>query len=116
MRLARTIAVVAALAAGLLGSSWASAPTVEQFYSGRTITLFVGVAAGGLNDVAARLAARHMGRFIPGEPKFVVENLPGGGSIVLANRLAKTIERNGATLGMVDRGVVQLAVQGDPQA
>ncbi len=97
------------------GDRTARAQTVEQFYSGRTITMFVGVAPGGLNDVAARLVSRHFGRFIPGEPRFVVQNLPGVGSIVLTNRLMSLFERNGSVLAMVDRGAAQLAVQGEAQ-
>ena len=93
----------------------AQADPVEQFYSGRSITMYVGVAPGGLNDIAARLVARHLGRFIPGEPKFVVQNLPGSGAIVLGNRLMSLFDRNGAVLAMVDRGAAQLAVQGDSQ-
>ena len=44
----------------------AAAQSVEQFYRGRTITMLVGSAPGGINDISARLVARHLARFVPG--------------------------------------------------
>ena len=58
--------------------------TAQDFYRGKTINLIVGNAAG---DVYARLLARHMGRYIPGEPNFVVRNMPGAGGMVLFNHM-----------------------------
>ena len=112
----RAIIAAVSIAAGMLDAPWARAQSVAQYYGGRTITLYVGTAAGGLYDAAGRIIGRHMGRFIPGEPKFVIDNLPGGEGIVLANRLANTIERTGAAFGLVDRSVVQTAAQGGSQA
>ena len=83
-----SFAVAAAQAAG--------AQTVEQFYKGRTIRLTVGSSAGGGTDVMARLLARHMGKHIPGQPSIAVQNLPGAGGIVGANRIANTAERDGS--------------------
>ena len=65
----------------------ASAQSVEQFYKGRTITMLVGTSPGGINDISARLVARHFGRFVPGNPSIVVQNNPGAGGLVTANRL-----------------------------
>ena len=65
----------------------AAAQSVEQFYKGRTVTMLVGTSPGGINDISARLAARHLSRFIPGNPNIIVQNNPGGGGLVTANRL-----------------------------
>src|SRR2546423_743091 len=46
----------------------ASAQTVEQFYKGKSITMLVGTAPGGINDISARFVGRWFGRFIPGNP------------------------------------------------
>ena len=65
----------------------AAAQSVEAFYKGRTVTMLVGTAPGGINDLSARLVARHLGRFIPGNPFIVVQTQPGAGGLVAANRL-----------------------------
>src|SRR5689334_22971698 len=79
-------------------------PAVAQdFYRGKTINLIVGNAAGGGYDLYARLLARYMGRYIPGEPSFVVRNMPGAGGMVLSNHIYSQAPRDGLTLGMMSR-------------
>ena len=87
--------------------------SVEQFYRGRTITLTVPTSPGGINDISGRLASRHMGRFLPGKPNIVVQNTPGGGGLITANKLYNTAERDGSAIAIIQRGTMQLAVQGD---
>src|SRR5215470_11643797 len=94
----------------------ARAQSVESFYRGRAVTLMVGTAPGGINDISARLAARHLGRFIPGNPNIVVQNNPGGGGLVTANRLYFNAEKDGSVLAKLERAVPQLAIQGNPNA
>jgi tripartite-type tricarboxylate transporter receptor subunit TctC len=91
----------------------ATAQTVEEFYKGRSITLLVGVAPGGINDLSARLVSRHLGRFIPGNPTFVVQNSPGAGGISAANRLFNDSAKDGSFIAKIERAVPQLAIQGD---
>ena len=107
------LAIVASLA---LLTQPAGAQTVEQFYKGRSITLLVGVAPGGINDLSARLVARHLGRFIPGNPTFVVQNSPGAGGISAANRLFNDAAKDGSFIAKIERAVPQLAIQGDKNA
>src|SRR6516164_4093721 len=94
----------------------AVAEPVEQFYKGRALTMLVGSSPGGINDISARLVARHLGRFIPGHPAIVVQNNPGAGGLVTANRLYFNSEKDGATLAKLERAVPQLAIQGHPNA
>jgi hypothetical protein len=47
---------------------------IEQFYRGKTITILIGHPAGGSYDLYARLAAAHLGRFIPGNPQVLVQS------------------------------------------
>ena len=54
--------------------------SVAQFYKGRQITVVVGSSPGGGYDIYARLMARHMGKYIPGNPTMLVTNMPGAGS------------------------------------
>jgi len=51
---------------------------VEDFYRGKTVTILIGHPAGGSYDLYARLAAAHLGRFIPGHPQVLVQSRPGG--------------------------------------
>jgi tripartite-type tricarboxylate transporter receptor subunit TctC len=92
----------------------AHAQSVEQFYKGRPITMVVGTSPGGINDISARFVARHLGRYIPGDPTIVVQNQPGAGGIASANRLFNVAERDGSVIAKLERAVPLLAIQGDP--
>jgi tripartite-type tricarboxylate transporter receptor subunit TctC len=92
----------------------AFAQPVEQFYKGRQVTMVVGSAPGGINDISARFVARYLGRYIPGNPSIVVQNQPGAGGIAAANRLYNVFERDGSVIAKLERAVPMLAVQGDP--
>ena len=94
----------------------AAAQSVESFYNGRTVTMLVGTAPGGINDISARLVARHLSRFIPGTPNIIVQNNPGAGGLVTANRLYFNSEKDGSVLAKLERAVPQLAIQGNPNA
>jgi tripartite-type tricarboxylate transporter receptor subunit TctC len=94
----------------------AAAQSIEQFYKGRQVTMVVGTAPGGINDISARFVARHLGRFIPGNPTFVVQNMPGAGGLASANRLYNVAERDGSVLSKLERAVPQLAIQGNANA
>ena len=109
-------AVLVALFCGISFAAPAAAQTVEQFYRGKTITLLVGTSPGGINDISARLVARHLGRFIPGNPGLLVQNNPGAGGLVTANRIANTAEKDGTVLAKIERAVPQLQIQGDRNA
>ena len=56
-----------------------------NFYEGKTIRFIVGFSAGGGYDTYTRLIARHMGKYVPGNPVFVVDNMAGAGSMISAN-------------------------------
>jgi tripartite-type tricarboxylate transporter receptor subunit TctC len=75
----------------------------SDFFSGKTILLYVGFSPGGGVDSEARIAARHLSRFIPGNPTILVKNMPGAGGIVLANHIYKGVEADGLTLAMPGR-------------
>jgi tripartite-type tricarboxylate transporter receptor subunit TctC len=71
----------------------------DEYYRGKTVRIIVGLSAGGGFDVYARTMARHMGKHIPGNPTFVVENMPGAGSMISANHVYKVAKPDGLTLG-----------------
>jgi hypothetical protein len=87
---------------GILLSLLQAAPLHAQssFYEKKTIQVVIGSAPGGLYDRWARLLAQHMGKYIPGHPNLVAQNMPGGGSIVAANYLYGIAKPDGLTIGM----------------
>src|ERR1051325_5008627 len=94
----------------------ARADSVADFYQGRTVDLEIGYSTGGGYDIYARMLARHMGRFIPGNPTIVPKNMPGAGSLRLANWLALAAPRDGSTFGTIGRGTAFDPVLGQPGA
>ena len=88
----------------------ARAQGAEEFYKGKQIRLVVGTAAGQDYDAWSRLIARHLGRFIPGNPSFVVENMPGAGHILATNYLFNLAPRDGSVIGMVSRNITEAAM------
>src|SRR5262245_15919769 len=69
---------IMAAALALLPAAAVAQP-VEEFYRGKTVSMIIGYATGGANDIYARAVARHIGRHIPGNPTVVPRNMPGGG-------------------------------------
>ena len=78
----KLFAIAAALAAM---AAPAAADPIAEFYKGKTVTILIGFPPGGGYDANARMLARHMGRFIPGNPTVVASNMPGAGSVTAAN-------------------------------
>ena len=78
---------------------------VADFYRGKNLNLIVGYSAGGGYDTYARIVARHLGKHIPGQPSVVVQNMPGAGSLKLANFLFNVAPKDGATIGTFSRGM-----------
>jgi tripartite-type tricarboxylate transporter receptor subunit TctC len=85
-----------------LASSFAACAEAEDFYKGKTVTLVVGYASGGSYDLNARLVARHLGRFIPGNPAVVVSNMPGAGSLRSVQYVERIAPKDGTVLEMFD--------------
>jgi tripartite-type tricarboxylate transporter receptor subunit TctC len=70
-----------------------------NFFHGKTVRIVVGTSPGGGFDVYSRTLARHMGSYIPGNPTFIVENMPGAGHRIAANHVYKVARPNGLTIG-----------------
>lgn len=77
----------------------ASASAQEPFYKGKTIRIIVGASAGGGYDTYSRTIARHMGKYISGNPTIVVENMPGAGFLIATNYIYKVAKPDGLTIG-----------------
>jgi tripartite-type tricarboxylate transporter receptor subunit TctC len=72
----------------------------EPFYKGKTITIMIGSTAGGFYDRWGRLFARHMGKYIPGNPEIIVQNMAGAGSVIATNHVYSVAKPDGLTLVM----------------
>jgi tripartite-type tricarboxylate transporter receptor subunit TctC len=77
----------------------------DQFYKGKTIRIMVGSTAGGFYDRWGRLFAKYMGKYIPGQPELIVQNMPGGGSVIAANHVFNVGKPDGLMLVMPLNGV-----------
>ncbi len=71
----------------------------ESFFKGKTIRIVVPFAAGGGYDIYSRIIGRHMGKYIPGNPVFVVENMTGAGGLIGINHVYKVAKPDGLTIG-----------------
>ena len=77
----------------------------EPFYQGKTVRIVVGLTPGGFYDRWARLLARFMPLYIPGNPNFIVQNMAGAGSMIAMNHIYGVAKADGLTLGMPNYGV-----------
>jgi tripartite-type tricarboxylate transporter receptor subunit TctC len=77
------------------------AQPAEEFYKGKTLTIVVGASAGGGVDLFARLVSRHLGKFIPGNPTIVVQNMPGAGSLTASRHLYTLAPKDGLHMASV---------------
>ena len=66
--------------------------------------IYVGFAPGGGYDLYARTLARHMQRYIPGNPAVVVQNMPGAGSMRSANFIYNVAPKDGTAVATFARG------------
>jgi tripartite-type tricarboxylate transporter receptor subunit TctC len=97
------IGFACAVVAAAVVASAASAQSVEEFYKGKTVEVQIGYSPGGGYDLYARLVAAHMGKHIPGNPTLVPMNMPGAGSLKLANWLYEAAPQDGTVFGVFAR-------------
>lgn len=86
----------------------------EPFYKGKTMRIVVGASAGGAFDAYSRAIARYIGKHIPGNPTFIVENMPGAGHLIAANHVYKVAKPDGLTIGHFSGGLLMGQILGRP--
>lgn len=99
---------IASLSAALLltvSPDPATAQPVADFYSGKTINLLIGFTAGGGYDLYGRTLARYLGRYIPGNPSVVAQNMPGAGSLKAANYIYGVAPKDGTAIATFGRTI-----------
>jgi tripartite-type tricarboxylate transporter receptor subunit TctC len=111
LRIALAALMCVAVAAGN-----ALADPVSDFYKGKTLTLITGFPPGGGYDTYMRVLARHYGRFIPGSPTVIVQNMAGAGSLTAANYLYAKAPADGTQIGIFASSVAMEPLLGNKDA
>ena len=93
----------------------ANANAQAAFYQGKQIKVVVGFTPGGFYDRWARLLSRYMPKYIPGNPSFIVQNMPGAGSVVAANYIYAVAKPDGLTIGFPSSGIYLDQIVGRPE-
>src|SRR6188508_1095335 len=83
------------------GAAQAQAPA--DFYRGKQITLITSASVGGGYDGYARILAKYMPKYIPGNPTIVVQNMPGADGLRAANYLYNVAAQDGSVIGGLAR-------------
>jgi tripartite-type tricarboxylate transporter receptor subunit TctC len=73
----------------------------SNFYQGKTITIIVGTKAGDVYDLYPRLVAEFMGKYIPGNPNIIIQNVAGAAGLIATNQVYSTTKPDGLTLGAI---------------
>jgi hypothetical protein len=94
----------ATLALALAAWSCAAPAGAQDFYAGKQLTIVVGAGPGGGYDLQARVAGRHLGKHIPGNPTVIVQNIPS--RIAAANHMFGTAPKDGTMIALLQRGIL----------
>ena len=86
----------------------------ESFFKGKNIRIVVASTAGGGFDAYTRMLSRYLGKYIPGNPSIVVENMPGAGHLIGANHMYKVAKPDGLTIGHFQGGLFLHQLLGRP--
>jgi tripartite-type tricarboxylate transporter receptor subunit TctC len=94
----------------------AAQDAVADFYKGKQITIMAGGTPGGSAGLYSQAVAHHMGRFLPGNPNFIVQYVPSAGGIVVANNIYNTVASDGTVLAHAGRTVAMEPLLGNTNA
>jgi tripartite-type tricarboxylate transporter receptor subunit TctC len=92
----------------------ASQPEQAAYRSSDRINLVVGYEAGGGYDMYARFIAPFLTKHLPGNPRVIVQNMPGAGSLKAANYLYNAAPKDGTAIGIVSQSVPQMELLSQP--
>jgi tripartite-type tricarboxylate transporter receptor subunit TctC len=112
LRLAMPVAALALMAL----TPPAHGQSADDFFRSASLVMYVGSGAGGGYDAVGRLVARHMSRFLPGNPAFVVKNMPSASGVQSANFLYNAAPRDGSTILAVPNAPLVLPLYDSPVA
>ncbi len=92
------------------------AQTPAEFFKGKTVNIEIGFPPGGGYDTYGRVLARHLGRYIPGNPTVVPKNMPGAGALKAANFIYAAAPKDGTEIGIVASSTLMEPLLGNDQA
>src|SRR5262245_66185596 len=92
------------IAVAVFGALSLTAPAMAQSKIPPAVTLYIPSGIGGGYDTYGRLASRHLGRFLPGNPTLIPKNMPGAGGVVLANYLFNVAPKDGSASALLQGG------------
>jgi tripartite-type tricarboxylate transporter receptor subunit TctC len=102
----RTICRLGAVVLATFVASPAFAQSAEEFFASKhDLNLITSGDSGGGYDLYTRLVARHLGKYLPGKPNYIVNNMPGGGGVRASNHLYNVAPKDGSVIGLIDRGM-----------
>jgi tripartite-type tricarboxylate transporter receptor subunit TctC len=92
-----------------------AAAAEDVFFRGKTITIIIPIGPGGAYDAYARLIARHLARFLPGNPTVIARNMPGAGGVIASNYLYNAAPQDGTTLSIITSTFANEELFANPQ-
>ena len=112
------IKIAAMTLAAMVGlSGVASGQTsVADFYRGRTVRILIGFGPGGSSSFYGEILARYMGRYLPGNPTFITQQMPGAGGLTVANYVNSRSPRDGTEFAITSRNAVFEPLLGNKNA
>lgn len=103
--LALGVLVLLGMHLGVAVAAPAGKSAAESYYRGKRIHLLIGTTPGSSADILARLMARYLSKYVPGDAAVVAQNMPGGGSVIMMNHLYNVAERDGTVMGITVGGI-----------
>jgi tripartite-type tricarboxylate transporter receptor subunit TctC len=79
-------------------------------HGGGTVTLKIGSNVGAAYDTIGRLVGRHLGKFLPGNPEVIVENVVGGGGLMLSREIESSAPADGSVIGLPNSGLITTSI------
>jgi predicted outer membrane repeat protein len=110
------------LGLGLIAAAIAAAPpaaraqSADEFFRTASLSMYVGSGSGGGYDAIARLVARHMSRYLPGNPTFVIRNMPAAAGVQSANFIYNSAPRDGSAILAAQNASLMLPLYDSPVA
>jgi tripartite-type tricarboxylate transporter receptor subunit TctC len=106
-------ALALASVVGLGFTTQASADPIADFYKGKRVKVIVGSSPGGGYATYARLVVRHLTKFVPGNPRFIVQNMDGAASVVAANFVVNVAPQDGSVIVGLQRNIALFQIMGN---
>ncbi len=111
----RLAAALLLLVVALLSGPAAAAGEDDEFYRGKTVSLIIPIGPGGAYDTYARLVARFLGKWLPGNPTIVPRNMPGAGGTIASNYIYNIAPQDGTTIAVITSSFAMEQLFENPQ-